>query len=309
MKTLFPLFCACLSAICLSAQGTAYVLHVSGQVEYYTQHGAKPVLIAPGMELDLKGKVRCKANASAKLLSNGRTILVSGSKMRDLQDMAGAKEAENNTGFTGRFLNFVEESVKESDTEADLKKHHREHMNKASGGVKGYANPAYNITPLLLASGKLPAGNVTFSWRPVAGDGPYTFSMLEPGGSPVAQVLVSDTLITLDLKQLALDPNEEYEWSVVRGNAAKSVAVPVEMAPQSLETAQNTISRLPYYSSASPNERQIMLAYAYEEDHCFYNANQVYAALLAAEPGNQLTRRLYASFLARMDMLPEATRL
>lgn len=309
LKTTLLLLCSCLLSIHLLAQERAYVLHVSGQVEYYSQQGAKPVSVSPGMELDLKGKIRCKGTASAKLLSNGRTTVVSGSKMRDLQDVAGAKAGESNTGFTGRFLNFVEESVQEGDSEEDLKKQHRKYMNKASGGVKGYANPTNTIRPILLASGKLPLSNVAFKWYSVAGDGPYTFSLLVPGGNPVAQVLVLDTVITLDLKQLALNPDEEYEWSITRGSTAKSVAVLVEISPQSMETAQNSISRLPYYTSASPFEQQIMLAYTYEEGNCYYSASQVYATLFTAEPDNQLLRRLYAAFLARMDMLPEATRL
>lgn len=302
----FLLFCCCLSAVHLHAQEHVNVLHVSGQVEYYSQQGAKAVLISPGMELNINGKIRCKGASTAKLLSNGRTALVSGNKMHNLQDLVGAKAGEGNTGFTGRFLDFVEESVEESDSEEKLKKHHRQHMNKASGGVKGYASQAYTITPLLFASGKLPLSAVTFKWRSVAGDGPYTFSLLVPGEKPVAQLLVADTLATLDLKQLALSTDEAYEWSVTRGATAKSPAVSVEIDPQNMETAQNSISRLPYYSSASPIEQQIMLAYAYEENNCYYSANQVYTALRTAEPGNQLLHRLYAAFLARMDMLPEA---
>ncbi|MEO6037369.1 MAG: hypothetical protein ABIQ93_03080 [Saprospiraceae bacterium] len=309
LKVTSLLLCSCLLALRLMAQQTAHVLHVSGQVEYYAQHAAKPVLLSPGMELDMKGKVRCKGTASAKLLSNGRTIVVSGSKMRDLQALAATNAGESNAGFTGRFLNFVEESVQESDSEEKLKKQHRKYMNKASGGVKGYANQANAITPLLLASGKLPLALVTFQWRKAAGDGPYTFSLLVPGGKPVVQLLVLDTAITLDLKQLALNPDEGYEWSITRGSTAKSAAMPVEISPQSMEAAQNSISRVPYYSSALPFERQLMLAYTYEEDNCYYGANQVYAALLSAEPNNPLLRRLYAAFLARMDMLPEAIAL
>ena len=309
LKTTFLLLCACLLATQMFAQDRVHVLHVNGQVEYFAQQGAKPVLLSPGMELDMKGKVRCKGTGSVKLLSAGKTAVVSGNKMRDLQEVVGAKAGDNNTGFTNRFLNFVEESVEESDSEEKLKKHHQQNMNKASGGVKGYANQAYAIRPLLLASGKLPASNVTFRWHSAAGDGPYSFSLIVAEGSPVAQLLVTDTFVTLDLKQLALVADEAYEWSVSRGAAAKSVSVPVEMAAQSMETAQKSTAALPYYRSAAPDEQQLMLAYAYEDAGCYYGAHEVYTALIAAQPDNQLVRRLYAAFLARMDMLPEALAL
>ncbi len=121
LKSTFLMLCSCLFAIQLHAQERVHVLHVNGQVEYYSQQGAKPVMLSPGMELDIKGKIRCKGTASVKLLSNGRTTVVSGGKMRDLQTVAGAKAGESNTGFTGRFLDFVEESVEESDSEEKLK--------------------------------------------------------------------------------------------------------------------------------------------------------------------------------------------
>ena len=211
LKTTLLLLCVSFLVNHLCAQEKAHVLHVNGQIEYYAQHGAKPILLTPGMELDMKGKIRCKGTASAKLLCNGRTALVSGNKMRDLEEVVGAKSGESSTGFTGRFLNFVEESVQESDSEEKLKKHHQQNMNKASGGIKGYANKEYTIIPSLLASGKLPASIVTFKWRSVAGDGPYTFSLLVSGANNVAQMLVTDTLITLYLKQLAVIPHESYE--------------------------------------------------------------------------------------------------
>ena len=309
LKTFPFLLCFGLISLHLCAQGSAHVLHVSGQVEYFSQHGAKPVLLSPGMELSMNGKVRCKASSSAKLLSNGQTIVVSGSKMRDLKDLAGAKAGENNSGFTNRFLNFVEESVKEGDSEEKLKEHHRQYMNKASGGVKGYASPTFAIRPLLISTGKMPAAPVTFQWRSSAGEGPYTFSIAEPGGKALLQVPVNDTLFTLDLKQVALLPDEEYEWSVTRGSAAKSPAATIMLAPSVVDAVNNNTIHQSNYKTSSPNEQQLMLAYAYEEAGCYQNACQIYAALHSAQPDNLLLRRVYAAFLARMDMVGEAVRV
>lgn len=309
MKTFSTSLLFVLQSLYLNAQGSAHVLHVSGQVEYYSQHGAKPVLLSPGMELDMKGKVRCKASSSAKLLSNGKTLLVTGSKMRDLQDLAGAKGGESNSGFTNRFLNFVEESVKEGDSDEKLKEHHRQYMNKASGGVKGYASQTYAIRPLLISTGKMPAAPVTFQWRGAQGEGPYTFSIAEPGGSALLQVPVNDTMLTLDLSQVALLPDEEYEWSVTRGSAAKSPAATIMLAPSVVDATKNTTTHQANYKTASPDEQQLMLAYAYEEAGCYQNAYQIYSALHSAQPDNLLLRRVYAAFLARMDMLGEAVKV
>lgn len=306
MRTLFLVCCFLLIQSGLSAQKEVIVLHVTGQVQYYAQYGAKPVLMYPGLELDLKGKMRCKGSASAKLLYNGGTFVVSGTKFKDIQDVVKASGGASQMSFTGRFFNFVTESVKEGETREKLEKHHRRYMSKTSGGIKGYAKPGYAIIPLLLTIGKLPSANVIFKWRNTPGEGPYTFNLLGSGGQAVAKVLVRDTFITLDLEQLALNLDEEYNWKVTRGDSAKSLPVPFMVCPASTMDKQNEISQEAVFKTATPTEQQLMLAYSLEQESCFYSANQTYAHLLAADPDNLLLRKMYATFLARRDMLPEA---
>ena len=306
MRTITLAICCLFVHFGLAAQKEVIVLHVSGQVQYYTQYGAKPVLMYPGLELDLKGKVRCKGSASAKLLYNGSTFLLAGSKFKNVQDVVKAAGGASQMSFSGRFFNFVTESVKEGDSNEKLEKHHRRYMSKTAGGIKGYAKPGYAITPLLLTTGKLPSANVIFKWRNTAGEGPYTFNLLSAANKVIAQLLVRDTFITLDLDQLALNLDEEYTWSVTRGERAKSFPIPFMVCPASTMDKQNEISHEAVFKTATPTEQQLMLAYSLEEERCFYSANQTYTHLLAADPDNMLLRKMYATFLARMDMLPEA---
>ncbi|MDX1912351.1 MAG: hypothetical protein SFV22_12735 [Saprospiraceae bacterium] len=294
----------------LSAQEATHVLHVSGQVQYYAQHGAKPALVKPGMSLGLSGKLRCKGAATAKLLYNGKTFVVSGGKMRNLSEIVKNGQNGSNMGFTGRFFDFLTESIKEGDNKEQLQKHHRRYMNKTSGGIKGYAKQEYAIAPLLVTSGNLPSANVIFKWRNIRGDGPYTFLLLAETGKPVAQILTRDTAITLDLDQLAISLDEEYQWSVTRGGgAAKSVGVPFYHNPQAVANSLANLTQDPAYQSASELEQQLMQAYALEENRCYFSADQIYARLLATDSENLLLRKTYATFLARMDMLPEANEL
>ena len=85
--------------------------------------------------------------------------------------------------------------------------------------------------------------------------------------------------------------------------------MPFEVCPDKAKEVENEISQDADFIAADPVEQQLMLAYGLEEEHCFYEANRVYAELYGANPGNALLRKLYASFLARMDMLPEAIAL
>lgn len=294
----------------LNAQEAVHVLHVSGQVQYYAQHGAKPSLIKPGQSLGTAGKLRCKGASSAKLLYNGNTYIVSGSKQRDIAEIVKNGKTGGKMGFTGRFFDFLTESVREGESQEQLQKHHRRYMSKTSGGIKGYAKQEYAIAPLLTTSGNLPSANVIFKWRSIRGEGPYTFLLLAQSGKSVAQILTRDTAITLDLDQLALHLDEEYEWHITRGGgAAKSVHVPFKHQPLAVANALADLSKSSEYAEASETEKQLLLAFALEENQCYYSADQTYAALLAAEPDNLLVRKAYATFLARMDMLPEAAQL
>jgi hypothetical protein len=150
------------------------------------------------------------------------------------------------------------------------------------------------------------AANVIFKWRNTAGEGPYSFTLYTWQNIPVAQLQVRDTAITLDLDQLALNLDEEYSWAVTRGTSAKSAPLAFEICQTCLAEKQTDLINDADYQSATPFEQQLMLAYQLEEEHCFYAANSTYMFLLASEPDNGLYRKMYATFLARMDMLPEA---
>ncbi|MFN0033519.1 MAG: hypothetical protein ACKVUS_00545 [Saprospiraceae bacterium] len=308
MRTITIALCCLFLHVGLSAQNVV-VLRVSGQVQYYAQHGAKPLSMYPGMELELKGKVRCKGSASAKLLYKGSTFLVSGNKLRDVQDIVKAAVAASPMSFTGRFFSFVTESVKDGESQEKVQKHHRRYMSKTSAGIEHYAEKEFKIPALLLTTGKLPAATIIFKWRNTPGEGPYTFRLFEPKGKQIAQLLVRDTSVTLDLDQLAMDIFAEYKWDVTRGEGTKSAPTPFEVCPDKAKEVQAEIAQDPAFQSADPTEQQLMLAYSLEEERCFYSANNTYAHLLAADPDNVLLRKMYATFLARMNMLPEASAL
>lgn len=292
----------------LHAQTDVLVLHVNGQVQYYAQTGAKPVPLYSGMYLGMTGKVRCKGTATAKMVYNGKAFLVSGTKMRDVQDIVKSAGKASQMSFTGRFFDFVTESVKDGDNPENVKKHHRKYMGKTRGGIKGFAG--YTITPLLFTTGQLPPAKVMFNWRPpISGEGPYTFKLNVENNDTIktiAQLLVKDTVITLDLERLALNLEKEYTWSVSRGAFDRSPPIPFKICPASVVEQQTGLSHEPAFLSAEHIEQQLMLAYCLEEGSWYYVANNTYKQLLDTYPNNVLLHRMYTTFLARMELLPEA---
>lgn len=290
----------------IAAQSTVLVLRTSGQVQYYAYDGARPVVLSPGMELALQGRLQCKGAGTAKLICNGSTFTVAGSNAVSIQELVKPATKASQMTFAGRFFTFLAESIKGGNSQRDLEKHHEHYMDKVRGGIKGWGLQSHAIKPLLLATGKLPAASVAFTWRKTAGQGPYTFQLLAENGVLVAQVLTRDTIVTLDLDQLALQLGEAYSWQVSRGENAKSAAIPFELSNINVKDRQAELAKEPAFQSADPLEQQLMLAYQLEQEKCFYNANYIYQQLLSAEPDNVLLNKMYATYLARLDMLGEA---
>lgn len=293
----------------LNAQGKLVVLHVTGQAEYLPFYGAKPLYLAPGDELEVKGKIKCKGSGAVRLIFDGIPITVTGTKVREVEEIVKTATRHSQMSFTGRFFSFLNESVNEGVTDEKLKKHHRRYMNKTSGGIKGFATPDVTVKAILLTTGKLPSANVIFKWRNLQGGGPYLFIMKDAAQKEVARVLTRDTALTLDLDQLSLNLDEEYIWMVERGEKDHSAQIPFEVCPSQVVDQHTDLSNEPAFQSAGPEDRQLMAAFLLEEEHFYYAADQIYQKLTKQSPDNAIYRRVYASFLARMDMLPEAEAL
>jgi hypothetical protein len=308
---LFSMLVLCLSSLATAQNNTAIVLHNIGQVQYMSSKNASAARIYPGMELSLNGKIRCLKGGSAKLLYKGQTFNVSSGRLQDISEVVKSASSGSQMGFTGRFWSFITESVQESESTEKLQKHHQRYMSKTSAAIKGYATKKQKADYALLLAGKLPAATVTFRWRTTPGVGAYQFLLADEKGKAVAALAVRDTMLTLDLEQLVLDYQGEYQWEVKRGQTEEPViALPFTlMASNTTEMVRQKLSSEPAFQQASVEEQNLMMAYFLEQDQSFYSAALLYDKLLAQSPDNPLYRRLYATFLARMNMLAAAQTL
>lgn len=306
MKTILIALTGFFFPLLLAGQSAVFVLRCSGGVQYYTQAGAKPQALSPGMELSAAGIIECKDQGSARLICNGATTTITGNKTFRVQEFMQSAGKPSQMSFTGRFMSFLSENLKGSASPGSLEKHHRDYMDKVGGGVKGWSKAEYTIKPLLIGTGKMPAAKVSFAWRPVAGQGPYTFYLLAENGGEIARISVRDTIITLDLDQLALRLESEYAWKVTRGASDQSANIPFVLISPALSIESAGYGKDPGYMAADAPDRLLMQVYSLEQERCYYSAYQMYRSLLSSDPGNGLFNRLYGAFLARMDMMAEA---
>ncbi|MBL7825873.1 MAG: tetratricopeptide repeat protein [Saprospiraceae bacterium] len=312
MRTiLLTLLSACFSLSLVSqTNSNPVVLHSSGQVQYFATAGAAPKKVYPGLQLQVSGKIRCLKGGSAKLLYQGKAYIVSGARTQDISEVVKANVKATQIGFTGRFFNFITESLQESESTEKLQKHHRRYMGKNSASIKGFSSKQFEIVTPLVLTGKLPAAKVTFKWRNTTGSGPYTFQLCDESGNIVASLLAKDTLVTLDLEELAMNFEAEYTWQVTRNDGKSSSApMPFELTRQTQEKAQKDLEIVSSCDDCSDSEKRLMLAYFLEQENQFYQAADIYNAMLEKDPNSTLTRRLFAAFMARMNQLSEGEKL
>lgn len=283
------------------------VLHTFGTVQYFTPNKLTPSRVYPGMRLQTAGKIKSVKGGSAKLLYKGSTFVIKSSRPLLVAEVVKAAKPASQMSFTGRFWNFITESVEEGESSERLQQHHKEYLNKNSAAIKGYASKDFTIGTSMLTVGKLPNATVTFKWRNVPGTGPYTFALMEANGNVVANLHARDTVITLDLDQLQMDIQGDYYWNVHRNNKNDcSINIPFKLIDANYSKQIETLSKYAEYQSANPVEQKLMLAYLLEQENANFQANELYNDLLKLEPENRLVKVIYSTFLARMDLMNEA---
>lgn len=310
MRTLlFIVVILCCSQL-LSAQDEVVVVHISGKGSYFAPGKSSAQSVYPGMRLAIGGKLRCQSGGNVKLLYNGQTVVFSDGKTRSLSELEQLAKSNVKPGFLSRFWNFLSGSMQQTQDEKKLEEHHRRYMEEVYAGVKGFANPSYDIRSGLLYGSKLGGGPVTFRWSGNAATEALRLVIRRKDGASVYTALVRGSACTIDFSQLALDAGTAGTWQLWpaadTATQSRSAATEFVYDPAGVKNALASLLPDPDYHHAFPAEQLLMEAYVLEKGGFYYDAAQKYEAAAAAHPKNVLLRDARAAFLARMDLLEEA---
>lgn len=303
----------CFICICqwVAAQNEITVVHSSGKAQYYAPQQNTPQSIHPGLRLSLDGKVRVQSGTGVKVLYNGVTYTLKSGKLHLLRELEKKADKGTGMGFAGRFWSFLTNSLKQSQNEEVLEDNHRRYMESVHAGVSGFANKKYPIHASLLYSNNLSATAVTFRWSSVKNAPGSRFQISrETDGLVICVIHIRDSTLRLDLSQLALEPNEEYNWVILpameTSDGPRSEEFTFLFRPEGASKVLDDLRRQPEFNNAGPAEQRLMEAFALEEAGFLYDAFEIYATASSAHPDNLLVRDSRAAFLARMDLLEEA---
>ncbi len=296
----------------IHAQNEITVLHTSGKAQYYPpQQNAAAQSIHPGLRLSPEGKVRLQSGALVKVLFNGVTYTLKDGKIHLLRELGKEARGGAGMGFTGRFWSFLTNSLKQSQNEKVLEENHRRYMESVHAGVSGFAEKKYPIRASLLYSNHLSATAVAFRWSGADKGQKSRFQISrKTDDQVVCTIHIRDSVLRLDLSQLALDAGEEYAWVILPAMEAEDAPRSDEFTflyhPEGAGKVLADLHRQPDFQKASPLEQRLMEAFSLEEAGFLYDAFEIYASAASTNPGNLLVRDARAAFLARMDMLEEA---
>jgi len=311
-KHLFILLIGILWGQLALAQADIVVQSVTGKVAYYAPQESKAQNVYPGMRLSSNGKIRCQSGATIKLLRNGEIFLVKGSKQFALRELDQKAKGGSNVGFMGRFSKFLSGSMKETQNDKELEANHRRYMEKARAGIDGFADQAFPIKTSLLYSGTLSTPYTEFRWSGAAVGEDNRFQLKrKTDGLVILTALMGDTVIWLNLAQLALESGAVYEWQLVdeKTGAGKSAKMTFVYDPAASDKVLDDLRSTIDYQSASPAEQALMEAFSLEEAGFFYDAALIYTDAAKRYAGNFLVRDTQAAFLSRMGLLEAAKAL
>jgi len=310
MRTLLFIVAILCCGSLLSAQDEVVVVHISGKGSYFAPGKSSAQPIYPGMRMAIGGKLRCQSGGSVKLLYKGQTVTFSDGKTRSLTELEQLAKGYVKPGFLSRFWNFLSGSMQQTQDEKQLEDHHRRYMEEVYAGVKGFANPSYDIRSGLMYGNNLGGGPVTFRWSGVAETEALRLVIRSRDGATVYTALVRGKACTIDFSQLALDAGTAGTWQLWpaadTASQSRSAATEFVYNPAGAQQALAPLLSDPDYQHAFPAEQLLMQAYVLEKAEYYYDAAQKYEAAAAANPRNALLRNARAAFLSRMDLIEEA---
>lgn len=291
------------------AQGDVVVVHSHGTVSYYPPGQKDAKRVYPGMRMSIQGSVRCQAGGSVKILYNAKTLTLSDGKLYSLTELDKQMTTSQGIGFGARFWSFMMGSMQQTKDSKTLEENHRRYMESVYAGIKGFSQAEYAIQAGRLYAGKFGTELVTFRWSGMPTGQALRFRIMQ-GEYVVISAQVRDSLLTIDLGQLALEPDVIYQWQVRASDdtatSPRSAITPFLYDPVGQAAVLEKLYKDHEYQHALPIEQALMRAFAYEDAGFLYAASEVYTSATDTWPKDVFLRDAHAAFLARMDFLPNA---
>jgi hypothetical protein len=296
------------------AQSASFTVLYTNSVDGITvsREGGNEQRVFAGMKLPADGRLRLQRSKKANLLYDGQKVGLEGPSLYELDQLAQELEAQSPKGFFHRFWSFVGNAIRDTDDAEQVEQYHRRYLTNVRAGIDGFASRRFSISAPQYLSQRIDAPQLTFRWDSVAAPNGYNFTIRkEISGEPVFTALAKDAQVSVALRELRLQPEAVYVWSVSAlqpdSSRLESPEYYFSYEPQAYQHLLEELSDDESYRQLSPTEQELYLLYQLEQDGLYNTAYAKYQQLSGeGSLASTLYQKLWISFLARMDALPEA---
>ena len=280
----------------------------------YSEEGGNERRVFAGIQLPVDGRIRLVNGAEARLLYKNKKIALEGPGLFSMTALQADAEQIVAEGFLTRFWTFISNSIKDTDNAEQVERYHRRYLTNARAGISGFAQRDYAISAPRYLTETLDDPGLTFRWDSVAHPFGYRFMIAkETTEETILVAAVDSEQLSVNLGELMLQPSSFYIWKV---SALQADSTLLESPPYYFKyqpEQADYIAELKEdgdYLRLTPEEQELYLLYQMEEDSLLNQAYRRSQKLTSEDsPAAPLYRKMFVSFLARMDALEEAKSL
>jgi len=280
----------------------------------FSEEGGNEKRVFAGLQLPKEGQLRLKRGTQARLLYHNQTLDLEGPGRYTMTELRQSMQKTPSEGFLSRFWSFVSNSIKETDDAEQVERYHRRYLTNARAGISGFVGQESAINAPRYLTQAMDVPHLAFKWDSVAHPHGYHFSITkETATEPVFSAVTRTEGLTVNLSELMLQPSAIYVWKVnalqADSSELKSGSMYFSYEPEA-EDYVNEIKEDNDFRQLSPQEQELYMLYRLEEGGLLHRAYRQYQQLSADDSrAAYLYRKLFVSFLARMDALEEAKAL
>lgn len=206
-------------------------------------------------------------------------------------------ESQGGRSLFSRYYNFLWDELNQPNK--DIEKYARQYL-ADKGGVSRAPNIPHIICPFY--DSFILADKIDFIWED-CGAKEYTLSFWDSYnyGDNLYTVTIADTFFSISTKQKWMPINEEFYWTVTINKKPASNFVPIKVLDiESKNEIRKELKTFDEETHLSNGVSLLIIAAFYERHNLYRLANDSYLEAIRLNPENQLVKKYYHLFMARM---------
>ena len=275
----------------------AVVTAVEGKVKYSPRQKGCLKKLDTGTTLAEEGRVNLKNGARLRVYYDGRFHTFTDPGKQSVSALMPAQERGVAGGFASDFGNFL--------------------LAAAGGGTKDSGSDREktgwgkkDFVAIMPFGGKVTDARTRFIWNEADGGLTYKVQIMAAGSDdPLLSRETTGGSLEINLEDAGLSRGRTYEWVVADASDANRQSARTSFtfaSPAEKDQLLGKLKGMDNYQQGSDLEKGLMEAFLLERGEFFADANAHYLMLISQQPGNEIPKKAYRTFLNENGLSPLA---